>query len=348
MPFACSDAFGLTYESAGQTKANRQRRRITRRCPATQQLPWSERAGWLIQALIPSAALMVFTQHITIDVVNFPLLWVIPLCLYLISFVICFFWPQVSQDRPARTLVVILAIGFFALALRGEFNFNLLWKVVAACTCLFGVCMFFHGNLERNKPATNELTTFYLYLSMGGCLGGILVGIIAPLVLKSNFEMYLVLIASVYAVLMPHLKGRNRVLMQGVRIIVIGLIGLTYFNEEIARHSYITYKTRSFYGTYVIRDFPAIPGKHVAGRILSHGTTTHGGQARDTHQRLYPISYYHSNAGIGLALRRMRGLKRIGAVGLGTGVVALYGRADQQFDFFEIDQRVVDIAQESI
>jgi len=313
---------------------------------AQKALPWAERASWLVQALIPSAALMVFTHHITIDVVNFPLLWVIPLCLYLSSFVVCFFWPQLSQERPTRTLAVVIALAFFALALRGEFNFNLFWRVVAACTCLFGVCMFFHGNLERNKPATKDLTAFYLYLSMGGCLGGILVGIIAPLVLKSNFEMYLVLIASLYAVLIPHLKEHNQVVMQGVRIIVIGLIGLTYFNEEIARHSFVTYKTRSFYGTYVIRDFPAIPAKHVAGRILSHGTTTHGGQARDARQRLYPISYYHSNSGVGLALKRLRDLKKIGAVGLGTGVVALYGRTGQEFDFFEIDQRVVDMAQE--
>ena len=304
-----------------------------------------ERASWMMQAFVPSAALMVFTQHITVDVVNFPLLWVIPLCLYLISFVICFFWPQLSREHPARTLIVLLAIGIFVITLRGEIDLNLLYKVLAACLGLFGICMYFHGNLERNKPATRDLTSFYLYLSMGGCLGGIFVGIFAPLVFKSNFELYLVLIASVYAVLVTYLKVRRKALLRVAQIVAVALIGLIYINEEIAKHSYIAYKTRSFYGTYVIRDFPEIPGQHVAGRILSHGTTTHGGQAHDAKQRLYPISYYHIDAGVGLALRRFPDLKQIGAVGLGTGVVALYGRAGQRFDFFEIDPTVVEIAE---
>ena len=310
-----------------------------------QVVAFRERASWLMQAFVPSAALMVFTQHITVDVVNFPLLWVIPLCLYLISFVVCFFWPQLSQERPARTLAVLLAIGIFVITLRGEFDLNLLYKVIAACLGLFGICMYFHGNLERNKPATRELTSFYLYLSMGGCLGGIFVGILAPLVFKSNFELYLVLIASVYAVLVTYLKVRRRALLRVAQIATVVLIGLIYVNEEIAKHSYIAYKARSFYGTYVIRDFPEIPGQHVAGRILSHGTTTHGGQAHDAKQRLYPISYYHIDAGVGLALRRLSGVKQIGAVGLGTGVVALYGRDGQHFDFFEIDPTVVEIAE---
>ncbi len=313
--------------------------------PEPEDISRSQRLGWMGQAMLPAAALMVFTHHLTVDIVNFPLLWVIPLSLYLVSFVICFLKPEISKPGLIRTVVIILPVLAMVLALRSEFKIPFTWKITATCVCLFAICMFFHGNLERSKPRPGNLTSFYLYLSLGGCLGSISAGIIAPLVFKSTFELYIVIIASFYLILLPYFRQRKKNLKVFFQTMAALLLILSFINEEIARHHYITFKTRSFYGTYTIRELPALPGKHIAARILSHGTTIHGGQARDEQNRLIPISYFHPDTGIGQAFLRLPGLKDIGVVGLGTGIVSLYGTEGQTFDFFEIDPTVVDIAQ---
>lgn len=308
-------------------------------------ISWRDRMRWLGQSMIPAAALMVFTNHVTMDIVNFPLLWVIPLSLYLISFVIVFLKPGISRPSLVRTLLVISPVLAMALALRSEFKIPFIWKIAATCACLFAICMFFHGNLERAKPSPQKLTSFYLYLSLGGCLGSILAGLIAPLVFKSTYELYIVLIASFYLILLPYFQQRGKSLKVYFQTVAALLLALSFFNEEISHHHFISFKARSFYGTYTIRQLPEIPGKHVAARILSHGTTIHGGQARDIHNRLMPISYFHENTGIGQAFLRIPELKDVGVVGLGTGMVSLYAKPGQTFDFFEIDPLVVKIAQ---
>lgn len=307
---------------------------------------WSDRLAWLGQSMLPSAALLVFTYHLSVDIVNFPLLWVIPLALYLISFVVCFLFPGVSKPTLTRTLLSIIPILAMVLSLRSEFHIPFAWKIVATCACLFAICMFFHGNLERSKPHARRLTAFYLYLSLGGCLGGSLVGIVAPLVFKSPLELYIVIIAAFYFMLAPYFRRQKPRLMVFFQAMTIFLLLLSFINEEILFHHFITYRTRSFYGAYSIRDLPAKPGEQIAARILSHGTTIHGGEARDASNRLMPISYFHEYTGVGRAFLSGFAGKNIGVVGLGTGMVSLYGQPGQTFDFFEIDPRVVQIAHE--
>ena len=308
------------------------------------KIPWRIKASWIYKSMIPASALMAFTHHLTLDVANLPLLWVIPLSLYLMSFSICFFWPGISKPRATRTLLVLIPLAFFTISLRGEFEFSLLWQIIISCACLLALCIFFHGDLEREKPASSDLTLFYLYISSGGCLGGIFVAIIAPIIFKSNFDLFVVLIASLYIIVYPFILSMRKYILYAVQFSTVLLLVLIYINEEWLYHSYITYRTRSFYGTYVIRAIPPVKGSHTAAKILSHGTTTHGGEVRNPTGKLIPISYYHTGSGVGLAFKRMKSIKRIGAVGLGTGVIALYGRRDQQFDFFEIDETIVEIA----
>ncbi|MCK4763004.1 MAG: class I SAM-dependent methyltransferase [Candidatus Aminicenantes bacterium] len=307
-------------------------------------ISWQRRLGWMGQSMVPAAALLVFTQYLTVDIVNFPLLWVIPLSLYLISFVVCFLWPGISKPGGVRTVLVILPVMAVTLSLRAEFGIPFAWRIAAACIGLFAICMFFHGNLERTKPAPANLTYFYLYLSLGACLGSFLVGVAAPLVFKSTVELFIVIIISFYLILLPFFKERKKSLRVFFQVTAALLLVISFINEEILFHHYITYRTRSFYGAYSIRTLPEIPGKHIAAKILSHGTTIHGGQARDSHNNLTPISYFHRNSGVGLAFDRLPRVKNIGVVGLGTGMLSLYGKAGDTFDFFEIDAAVVDIA----
>jgi len=299
---------------------------------------------WLYQALIPCAALVVFTNYMTVDIANFPLLWVLPLCVYLISFVICFLWPVVSNPTPVRTLAVLIPVVMMSIILFGGLYVDLVLKTIVSLVSLLAICMFFHGNLERDKPDPKNLTSFYLYLSMGGCLGGIFAGIIAPMIFRSIVESHMVIIVSFFLMLAPYLKNTRKKIRVLFQIAIFLLLAVTYLGQEIFLPPSLVLKARSFYGTYRVVDYETISDKQVPHRILYMGTTNHGGQARDSKNRLFPIAYYHEGTGVGKALLNIPDLKNVGFVGLGTGVLALYGKKDQHFDFFEIDPTVMDLA----
>ena len=301
---------------------------------------------WLYQAMIPCASLVVFTNYMTVDIANFPLLWVLPLCVYLISFIICFLCPAVSRPGPIRTVSVLVPVVVMSFILFGNINAALVWKILVSLISLFSICMYFHGNLEQSKPEPKYLTSFYLYLSMGGCLGGILAGVVAPMMFSSIVEFHLVIISSFLFMLWPYVAKTRKKIRIVFQTAIWLLVAATYLSQEVFLSPSLVLQDRSFYGTYRVVDYQAISGKHLAHRILYMGTTNHGGQARDPENKLYPIAYYHEYTGVGKSLLKIPDLKNIGMVGLGTGVLALYGKKGQHFDFFEIDPIVVDIAKQ--
>ncbi len=302
------------------------------------------KAKWFFSALIPSWALMVFTHYMTMDIVNLPLLWVLPLSLYLLSFIICFLWSKISEPSYIRTLTVLLPVAMTSIVVWSEMQIGFQWKLILSLVCLFAICMFFHGNLEREKPSPEWLTMFYFYLSLGGLSGGIFVGILAPLMFKSVVEYDLLLCTVLYLIISPYLIHVRTKIKMVFQIIFALLIMTVYIFQEIIFIPPCTDKARSFYGAFKIKEWPAIPNRQVAHRLLKMGTTTHGGQATDAHGRLFPIAYYHEKTGVGKALLCFKSAKKVGFVGLGAGVLALYSQKGQTFDFYEIDQTVVDIA----
>ncbi len=301
---------------------------------------------WLYQAMIPCASLVVFTNYMTVDIANFPLLWVLPLCVYLISFIICFLWPAVSRPGSIRTLSLLFPVIVMSIILFGNLKVGLAWKIQVSLVSLTAICMFFHGNLEQSKPEPKNLTSFYLYLSMGGCLGGILAGIAAPMMFSSIVEFHMVIIASFFFMLWPYVAKARKKIRIVFQTALWLLVAATYLSQEVFLPPSLVLQDRSFYGTYRVVDYQAISDKHLTHRILYMGTTNHGGQARDSENNLYPIAYYHEHTGVGKSLLKIPNLKNIGMVGLGTGVLSLYGKKGQHFDFFEIDPIIVNIAKQ--
>ncbi|MEE8484400.1 MAG: fused MFS/spermidine synthase [Nitrospinota bacterium] len=308
------------------------------------QITSADRHDWIIQAAIPSAALMVVTHYLTLDVVNFPLLWVLPLSLYLVSFVIVFTFPGISKPGSLRTLLTLLPILLMMLATKSGLAFPLYLKIGTALLFLFAVCMFFHGDLERGKPEKKKLTHFYAYLALGGCLGSIFAGILAPLIFKSTFEFYLVIIASLYYIVLVNMQAGDKRFKTAFKTLILALAVYSYMVYEQGWTSETHYQSRSFYSTYRVVDRPEEEGKSKAVRELVAGTHIHGGQLLDGDGVPIPIIYYHEESGVGLAFSRIGGIRDVGAVGLGAGIIAAYGKENQRFDFFEIDQAVVDIA----
>jgi SAM-dependent methyltransferase len=315
--------------------------------PAGKAISWRERLGWMGMSMLPSAALMVFTNFIAVAVINFPLLWVIPLSLYLISFVICFLMPAVSKPSLLRTVLMVLPVLSMTFVLRWQFELPIAWKVAASCACLFAICLYFHGNLERAKPANENLTSFYLYLSLGGCIGSILAGIVATLLFKSNVELHIVIIISFYFILLPFFRTKKKPARVFFQIAAAFMMIISFLSEEVFYPGFITLKSRTFYSSYMVMEIPKVTGRNIPARVFRHGTTVHGGQARDRSGRLMPLFYYHKGTGIGKVFSRFREIKHIGVVGLGTGMIALFGKEGQTYDFFEIDPEVVNIAENS-
>ncbi|MBI5178677.1 MAG: fused MFS/spermidine synthase [Nitrospinae bacterium] len=313
--------------------------------PANEAMPkeadWRVRRGWMAQAMIPSAALIAVTHYLTQDVVNFPLLWVLPLALYLLSFVVCFSVPAMSVPGRGRALMALVPVLLLLLFHDGMLESPYYMKIVTALLGLFAVCMFFHGNLERGKPQKGLLTSFYMYVSLGGLAGSILAGIVAPVAFKTQFEFNMVILASMYFIVTTDIAPRR-----GVRLAFNGALGVAacagWLQQEGMWKGGLVFAGRSFYGAYRVEDIRAA---HPEGglRQLVAGTHVHGMERIGG--RGEPLAYYHKGSGVGLAFAHLPSIRRVAAVGLGSGAVAAYGQAGGRIDFYELDPLVANIAQ---
>lgn len=163
--------------------------------PPARAPSWVDRAGWVGLALVPSALLTAFTTHVTTDVASAPLLWVIPLALYLLTFVLVF---RERSIVPRRLLLIIhLASVIAALVLLAQTR-NEGWFVTAPVGMLVFFCsaMVAHRTLYEARPDARHLTEFYLWMSLGGALGGLSAALVAPKLFSEVFEYPLLLALS--------------------------------------------------------------------------------------------------------------------------------------------------------
>ena len=295
----------------------------------------------IFQALVPSAALIVVTHYLTLDVVNLPLLWVAPLCVYLASFIVCFLYPRISEPNTVRTFLGVLSILLLMLANSQALTLDFNFKITVALLCLFAICMIFHGDLERGKPHKKNLTHFYLHLATGGALGSILAGIVAPLVFDTTFEFYVVVVVALYYIVASNFTFTSAVswLLRGCMILALGY---SYLVQEFQLGDETIHRTRTFYSTYAVRDV-GIGNSRV--RKLVAGTHIHGKQFQEGANEHMPLAYFHRDTGIGRLFQLLEP-NRVALVGLGIGTVVEYGDETTSFDIYEIDQAVIDLALE--
>jgi len=306
---------------------------------------------WLTLSTLGSALLLAATNKICQDVASTPFLWILPLALYLISFIVVF------QD-PKNYQRVIFVSGFYLgllLAAAGLFARDILvfslhtW--ICGFTLLFG-CVSLHGELNRLKPEPARLTSFYLCISAGGALGGILVGIVAPLALDHFYEFQITLLASAAVLAVVIRRDPQSRLNEGAYqvnwawLVATWLIAALAFQQEAAytRRDAVSVQ-RNFYGSLmVLEKWRKDPAKH--GRVMQHGNIVHGVQHHDPFLRRQPTAYFGETSGGGLALRETeaRQNRHIGVIGLGAGTLAAYGREGDTFRFYEIDPIVIEAA----
>ncbi|MFN5883623.1 MAG: spermidine synthase [Burkholderiales bacterium] len=310
----------------------------------------AEQGLWLLLAALGSLLLLAITTHITQNVASVPFLWVLPLAIYLVTFILCFDgegWYRRRVYKPLAAVVsVLLALGLSYRFSEGGFERGLLEILHAVPLYAFGLfvlCMFVHGELVSRKPAPAHLTRFYLMVSLGGAVGGLLVGIGAPLVFDWYWELPIALI--VIALLVGSLSDGVGRWIGTVALITCALLVGDY--SKWIRGEMIEI-SRNFYGTLRVRavDTVLADGTKVSRRQLVHGEILHGEQ-RSTDPRL-PTTYYGPGSGIGrlISLRNEGGPARVGLVGLGVGTLATYGRAGDIYRMYELNPTVLQFAQQ--
>lgn len=326
---------------------------------------WKTQALWVALAACGSALLLAITNHVCQNIASVPFLWVIPLSLYLLSFILCFeghAWYQ----RGFFLRMLGVALGGMTYALASSFDNSPLFALIPLfCIGLFVCCMFCHGELARLKPAPMHLTSFYLMISLGGALGAVFVALLAPHLFSGYYELPIALGSCAVLVLLVNRRDPGsqfyKARWQPAWLVMVALVAAVVASlfvtarDQAARTRRMV---RNFYGVLSVLDLVGPNAVLVQGtavhpldddarfRKLMNGTIDHGLQFLAPARRRQPTSYYGPSSGAGLALNVLgeRGPLRAGFIGLGAGTLAAYGRPGDRYTFYEINPLVVQIA----
>ncbi|HEX9205150.1 MAG TPA: fused MFS/spermidine synthase, partial [Candidatus Deferrimicrobiaceae bacterium] len=311
---------------------------------------------WVTLAACGAALLLSFTGHMTQNVAAIPFLWMLPLSVYLLSFILCFAEGERYYRRPVFLALLPAAFAGCGWLLRAGVDFrNLPVSVSAFTVALFLFCMFCHGELAAGKPAPAHLTVFYLMISLGGALGGAFVGLAAPFLFPGLVEIHASLLAlAVLATFLLVLEARaatgpfwRRAALPCAALLLSTGLAVFVGNEIRGMFRYARVSVRNFYGALRVTDVSAEDGRGIV-RKLTHGVINHGVQYLEPGLRGKPTTYYGPGSGVGLALAATRdgAPHRVGVIGLGTGTLAAYGRPGDQYRFYEIDPNVERLSRE--
>ena len=297
---------------------------------------------WIALAATGSILLLAVSNHVTQNVAAVPLLWIVPLALYLLTFILCFDGTGWYR-RDVFLSMTAAALGVMAWTQADpSLTHELAIQIGVFCVGLFLACMFCHGELVRLKPSPRYLTRFYLMISLGGAVGAVLVGIVAPLALPAYFELGGAL-ALCALLLLWQVRRDHAVfgILGLVSLFVTVGCGVWYLKEF---YDGVIVSTRNFYG--VLRVWQTGDGE-TGKRSLIHGTILHGNQFLAPDLRREPTTYYTATSGIGRAIEsRHPSVEpiKVGVIGLGTGTIAAWGAKGDTYRFYDINPAVIEIA----
>ena len=296
----------------------------------SENIDWKKRGAWVLLAFVPSSLLLGVTTYITTDIASAPLFWIIPLVLYLLSFIIVFSRRPIIKPYAAAGFQLLFSILFLIVFARGAFGFNY-WAVLLLNLLLFfATALVLHGELVRQRPHASHLTEFYLWMAFGGFLGGVFNSLIAPLVFLNVTEYPLMIAVAI--LVKPPLPIKRYVIL--VLIIFIGI--LLHFTAVDGLHAVHT--DRNFFGTsHVFRE-----GGNI--HILAHGTTKHGVEIRNKKPEHNAKGFYVAVEELIKLMHKKQSSLSIGIVGLGAGMNACLAGPGDTLTYYEINPAVVDIA----
>ena len=304
---------------------------------------------WLLLPACASVLLLATTNKLCQEVAVIPFLWVLPLSLYLLSFIICFDNPR-WYVRPVFLLALTVSWGvcwLFVVGVAAPVNLQLIFYSLGFFVC----CMVCHGELYRLKPDPSRLTAFYLMMAAGGALGGLFVAVVAPLIFTDYLELPWGLFLCGTLLLIVCARVRKPREWKHWR-----WLECTWVSASLIAFSIVLWrqtqqlsglrivKLRNFYGVLTVTSHGS-NGTDDQRFELTHGLTLHGMQFTAPRRAAEPTLYFVDQSGVGLAMRALSlGHRRIGVIGLGVGTLAAYARALDYFHIYEINAEVVRLA----
>ena len=305
---------------------------------------------WLLLPATASMLLLAITNHISQNVAAIPFLWILPLSLYLLSFILCFESSGWYRRNPYLQLLAVALGGMaYGITIDSAGNMPIWWMLVLFGLGLFTCCMVCHGELARLKPDPKYLTHFYLTIAAGGALGGIFVALIAPHIFQSFYELQLGLVLCAVLLLFAlSLDPETADWFRGWRTLapLAGAAATVYMGVYMGQNIRLQamdsrVMVRNFYGALRVRDNGS-ESDLATVRTLTNGTINHGEEYVNVAKRRMPTTYYGPNTGVGIAIReeQKKGAIRVGVVGLGTGTMAAYGRLGDYYRYYEINPLV--------
>lgn len=321
---------------------------------------------WLALSATGVVLLVSTTNAMTQNIPPMPFLWILPLCIYLLTFIINFHSPRWYVRWYWFVLFAISSFAAIFMYFIGS-QFDIISQVIIYCVILFSACMLCHGELVKLKPAVEHLTLFYLNMSLGGFLGSAFIAFVAQ-DLFTQFLEFPIGILAVYLLFYCCLtvkvnsgnEDHNVSIGDGNKILsdnALARISIASFLVLLTFFSYLNHlfansnidSSRNFYGIISVKDVE-IDG--VLERRLIDGNTSHGTQRLKTDFNgnfdVTPRSYYRKNTGVAIAIEQsQKGLPiNVGAIGLGAGTIASYGQAGDNFKFYELNPGVLSMANE--
>lgn len=350
---------------------------VTESVSSTARPSFSLLSLWIVLSATASLFLLSVTNQISQEVAVIPFLWILPLTLYLLSFILTFSGER-GYNRKFYSALFVLFTALTLFVMLNATSLHVYWQILAYCLLLFSACMLCHGELYHLRPPAGHLTMFYLMVSVGGAVGGIFVSLIAPVIFTGYWEFFVGL-AMTIAILMS-LRGsrregvevpkqspnNERIALTGKRhlaptssaarrdstararfifltfvlvTVMLALIG-TFFSGSL-------FSRRNFYGVIRVR-VDAVGEPPQPAYLMSHGITVHGLQFIAPDLRGQPTTYYVHDSGAGVAIlnhpRYGQGL-RVGMLGVGVGTLAAYGQIGDVYRLYEINPAVIDLAE---
>ena len=300
---------------------------------------------WFLLPMVAAVQLSAVTSHLTSNIAAIPLLWILPLGAYLLSFIVAFEFPALyRRGIVVRFLVVMQASLAYALS-KMDFSLSIGVSIFFFVATVFIACLFCHAETYALRPLrTSETTLFYLLIAAGGVTGAFLVGVASPFVFNANYDLAIAFfLTAVMALVVTWSEGwPQRLLWSTSTVLLFALIIM--LRVVTARETLL--QTRNFYGSLRVKQTHT-PAALQPVRLLLNGTIQHGMQMFAPGMRGVPTTYYAEDSGIGLALNQCCGSRprRIGVIGLGAGTLAAYGRAGDWMRFYEINPQVRPIAE---
>ena len=301
---------------------------------------------WIGLAALGTSLLISFTNFITHNIAPVPLLWILPLITYLLTFILCFGSDNFYKRAP-YILMAQLSLGVLCFYPTDPF-----YAILLNIVTLFLLCVICHGEIYTSRPKANALPVFYLSIALGGAMGGVIMNLLVPVLFNRLVEygILLVILALISIVLAKRHNLRIFYNPIGDKVYYIAALVLVavYAYTLTTQQPGIISQTRNFYGSATV----AMVGDTIQ---LTNGTTLHGSQPFDREKKRFlyvPTTYFTPLSGAGIAntiLQKHRGNQpiRTGIIGLGAGTLATYARPGDKITYYELDPKIDAIARKN-